>query len=86
MSRAVSTTYKYLQEHICHRKISDPYRWVDTEPANKITAAANRLGCERLKLIFEALNGEIPYEQIRIVVECLKNDATQNAAAENVEA
>jgi len=71
MSRAPTTVYGYLAEFIRHEKITDPSPWVDATTARRVAQAAQQVGTERLKPIFERLDGQISYEQIRIVVLCL---------------
>lgn len=75
VGRATSTVYGYLAEFIQHERITDPSPWVDRNTAERIEWAAGQVGTERLKPIFELLQGEVPYEQIRIVVLCRKNRA-----------
>jgi ATP-dependent DNA helicase RecQ len=75
MGRALSTTLGYLTEFIRHEKRTDPSPWVDAATADRIIGAAEMVGLERLKPIFEALDGSVPYDQIRIVTECLRNRA-----------
>jgi ATP-dependent DNA helicase RecQ len=72
MDRATSTVYGYLAEYIGHEKITDPSPWVDAATVERVTQAARQVGTERLKPIFELLDGQVSYEQIRIVVLCLK--------------
>jgi len=72
MDRATSTVYGYLVEFIRHEKITDPSPWIDAATAQRVTQAARQVGTERLKPIFELLDGQVSYEQIRIVVLCLK--------------
>jgi ATP-dependent DNA helicase RecQ len=73
MERATSTVYGYLSEFIRHEHVTDPSPWVDAESVQRITHAAEQVGTERLKPIFELLGGKANYEQIRIVVLCLQN-------------
>src|SRR5207302_3241799 len=73
MDRAVSTTLGYLVEFVRHEKRTDPAPWVDAAIAERIAAAVREVGGERLKPIFEALAGTVAYDQIRVVLECLKN-------------
>ena len=42
-------------------------------PLCTITAAAKEVGTEKLKPIFDQLNGMIGYDQIRLAVACLRN-------------
>jgi len=73
MGRAHSTVRDYLTQYIRHENVSDPTAWVDTEIARRVTESARRVGVDRLRPIFDDLGGEIDYDRIRIVVECLRN-------------
>ena len=77
LHRAQSTTYGYLDEYIRHRHIQDPSPWVNASTAQRIAAAAEQHGLDRLKPIFEAFNGDVPYDQIRVVVGCLRNQQNE---------
>jgi len=46
--------------------------WMAPERYNQIAAACQQLGMERLKPLKEALPAEIPYEEIRLVIACLR--------------
>ena len=72
MERALSTTNTYLLSYIRHAKISNPAPWITTINRQKIEAAIAELGRGPLKPIFIKLEENIPYEEIRIVIECLK--------------
>jgi hypothetical protein len=79
LSRAVSTTYQYLEAYIRHRKLADAHPWIPRTELEEVFTVAQHAGTERLKPIYEALHGRIPYERIRIAVACLANvspDAT----------
>ncbi len=73
MARAKSTVYGYLTQYIQHEKITDPAPWVDAATADRIVQAVEQVGSERLKPIFELLDGDVSYDQIRIVVSCQMN-------------
>ena len=73
LGRAISTTNGYLQDYIVHRKINDASRWVDSETISKVSSAARELGIGPLKPIYIALEEQVPYDQIRIVVSCMRN-------------
>ena len=75
LKRATSTTAGYLTEYLRHKRITDPSPWVDAATVERVLNAANETGVERLKPIHDALGGEVDYERIRIVVECLRNRA-----------
>jgi len=73
VDRAESTTAQYLVEYIKREEISEPYPWVDEETFGRIAEAAVEVGDGRMKPIFDLLNGEIDYGQIRISLACLGN-------------
>jgi ATP-dependent DNA helicase RecQ len=73
LSRAVSTTYQYLEAYIRHRKLADAHPWIPRTELEQVFTVAQHVGTERLKPIYEVLHGRIPYERIRIAVACLAN-------------
>jgi ATP-dependent DNA helicase RecQ len=73
MNRATSTVYGYLAEFIRHEQVTDPSPWVDAATTQRVAQAARRVGTERVKPIFELLDGQVSYDQIRIVVLCLNH-------------
>ncbi len=70
MDRATSTVHRYLAQFIRHEKITDPAPWVDSATVERVTQAAREVGTQRLKPIFELLEGQVSYSQIRLVVLC----------------
>ncbi len=78
MERAVSTARGYLVEFIRHEKRTDPSPWVDAATVQRVAGAAEIVGGERLKPIFDALGGSVSYEEIRIAMECMRNAARRN--------
>jgi ATP-dependent DNA helicase RecQ len=73
LQRALSTTHGYLIQYIQREKITDPSPWIDADTASQIRHAAEQVGTERLKPIFEQLGQQISYDLIRIVVTCVNN-------------
>jgi len=73
LGRAESTMYQYLEEYVRDRELTDPHPWVDSELFSRIRDAVKTVGPGALKPIFLHLNEEVPYNQIRIVVACLRN-------------
>jgi ATP-dependent DNA helicase RecQ len=73
MKRARSTVCSYLEQYIRQEGITDPSPWVDAEKLERVRQAIDAVGSERLKPIFERLGGEVPYDEIRIVANCLAN-------------
>jgi ATP-dependent DNA helicase RecQ len=76
LGRAVSTTQGYLDAYVRQRKITDVSPWVPRREMEEIEAAAEQVGGQRLKPIYEALGGRIPYERLRIALVCLANRAS----------
>jgi ATP-dependent DNA helicase RecQ len=78
MGRAISTVEGYLSQFIEAHRVFDPAPWVSAEDAAKIEEAIAKVGSERLKPIFETLEGQQTYAAIRVVVACLKNRSPAN--------
>jgi len=57
--------------------VTDSSPWVSAETAAVIEQAIEQLGDERLKPIFEQLEGQQPYSAIRVVVTCRRNRLEQ---------
>jgi len=73
VERAESTTTQYLVEYIKREKINNPYPWVDEQTFGLIVDAAKEVGDDRMKSVFDFLNGKANYTQIRIGLACLRN-------------
>ncbi len=71
--RAESTTIQYLVEFIQKEKIQTPRPWVDDATHRQIVDAAVRTQAERMKDIYDYLEGQVNYDQIRISTACLRN-------------
>jgi ATP-dependent DNA helicase RecQ len=70
LSCATSTVFGYLSEFIRQGGITDASPWVPAELIPRIEAAARKHGVEKLRPIFDELNGEVSYDLIRIVSDC----------------
>jgi ATP-dependent DNA helicase RecQ len=75
IGRAHSTVQGYLSEFIEREQIVDPAPWLGEETLARVRQAGEAVGWERMKPIFDALEGAVPYEQIRIALACLRNRA-----------
>ena len=73
VDRAESTATQYLIEYIDREKISNPSPWVDEQTFGSIINAVKQVGTGKMKPVFDFLNGEIDYNQIRISLACLRN-------------
>jgi ATP-dependent DNA helicase RecQ len=71
--RARSTTTQYLADFILEHRITDPSPWLDEGTFARICRAGLKVGTEKLKPIFDELGGEVPYDDIRLAIECLRN-------------
>ena len=78
LGRAISTTYGYLESYIRQRGITDVSPWISPRELQQVEAVVQHAGAERLKPIHDALHGRISYEQLRIAVACLENQAAVN--------
>ncbi len=85
IGRAESTVAGYLDQCIRHQKIVDPSPWVDEATVSIVRDAIQTVGKVRLKPIFEHLGGNVPYDQIRIVMAC-DDSNPENNDSENDEA
>lgn len=72
MSRATSTVAGYLSEFIRHDGVTDPSPWVPADLIQRIEAAVRKHGVDRMRPIFDELNGEVSYELIRPALDCLR--------------
>lgn len=68
MKLARSTLTEYLADFVALERPADVRAWVSDEVYKRVQAAADEQGTEKLKPIFTALNEEVPYDEIRIVV------------------
>lgn len=73
LGRALSTTAKYLLECLAFDVMVDWSPWVPEENAQRILEAVQQHSNRQAKPIFEALGGQVPYEQIHIVLACHRN-------------
>ncbi|MCA9226579.1 MAG: HRDC domain-containing protein, partial [Planctomycetales bacterium] len=78
MNRARSTVCGYLNDFLRHERIIDPSRWVAADLAERIEQSIEHVGCEKLRPIFDDLQGEVGYDDIRIVATCYQNRALQS--------
>jgi ATP-dependent DNA helicase RecQ len=71
-ARAVSTTWQYLGEFIAARRPNSIDAWVSPAVYQRVVEAAADAETPRLKPLFERLGGEVPYEEIRLVLAHLQ--------------
>jgi ATP-dependent DNA helicase RecQ len=68
LSLARSTVGDYLAQYIEAEKPADVSAWVADDVYQEVAAAAREVGATRLKPIFDALGGQVPYDAIRVVL------------------
>jgi len=73
LGRKPSTVAQYLVEYIQQGGITDPTPWVTPSVFARIREAVATVRAERLSPIYEHLNGEVDYGEIRICMACLRN-------------
>jgi ATP-dependent DNA helicase RecQ len=65
---ARSTVGDYLAQYIAAEKPADISAWVPDDVYQEVAAAAKEVGAEKLKPIFLALNEQVSYDDIRLVL------------------
>ncbi|MEW6252655.1 MAG: DNA helicase RecQ, partial [Planctomycetota bacterium] len=70
--RALSTAWGYLETYVTRRRPDNVRPWVDAATYERVAAVWRGVDERRLRPIFEQLNGEVPYEVIRIVTRHLE--------------
>ena len=68
LGRARSTTLQYLCDFLRVEPPRSVATWVSDDVYRQVADAASRVGAEKLKPIFEALDGMVSFDDIRIVV------------------
>jgi len=70
---APSTIEGYLVKYIESHEISDPSPWVHESTLERVRACAAEIDSDRLKPVFQALNEEVSYSEIRVCMACIRN-------------
>ncbi|MBD3298004.1 MAG: DNA helicase RecQ [candidate division Zixibacteria bacterium] len=76
VKRAKSTVVRYLEDYLRSNQKGSPEPWVTAELHTKILESVERVGGDRLRPLFDDLDGAADYDQIRISLACLKDGAT----------
>ena len=74
MGRATSTVGGYLMDYVRVRKITDVSAWVDDATRDRVLANRHHVTEGRIKPLFDALGGEVSYEQIRVTLAAAGNE------------
>ena len=72
LGRAQSTISDYLAEYVAEKKLADPAPWVDAATFTRVAEAAEKVGTERLRPIYDHLEESVNFYQIRICLSCLR--------------
>jgi ATP-dependent DNA helicase RecQ len=75
--RARSTIGQYLAEWILQNRPADVLKWVDAKNYELVRDAARGLEGRAMKPVFDALDGAVPYEEIRVVLSHLEAMASR---------
>jgi ATP-dependent DNA helicase RecQ len=67
-NRARSTAVEYLCNFLRAEPPASVSRWISNDIYRQVSEVAARVGADRLKPIFDALEGKFTYDEIRIVV------------------
>jgi ATP-dependent DNA helicase RecQ len=67
--KARSTVASYLEDYVSERKPKSVSSWVDDVTYARVLSAAERTQGTFLKPVFEALNGGVSYDDIRVVMK-----------------
>lgn len=79
LDRSVDTVGKYLGEYVKTHRIVEIDPWIAPDVQQKIRNAIGQVGCERLKPVFEFLEGTVDYTQIRIVATVWQMEQEESA-------
>ena len=72
LNRARSTTRGFLVEFIEQEQITDPSFWVPAPLIARVQEAAAQVGIEKMRPIFDLLGGTVSYDELGIVVACMR--------------
>jgi ATP-dependent DNA helicase RecQ len=67
-----STVTEYLAEFVRSEKPASIFAWVPEDVCERVAAAAEIHGTAKMKPVFLELNGDVSYDQIRVVFACLE--------------
>ena len=68
----MATVNQHLATYIQARNISSAEQWIDADTIERVEEAIGRVGTQRLKPVFDALQQTVSYDDIRIVLACLR--------------
>ncbi len=72
VARALDLSPSTIAEHLCawivQTRPASVHAWVDDATYERVAAAYQRVGGDRLRPVWEHLEGQVPYETIRVVL------------------
>lgn len=71
LDRSAGTVAEQLTKYIRARNISDTDRWVSAEVSERIETEIERLGADKPKSVFEALEERVSYGEIKVVIAAM---------------
>lgn len=74
LGRAISTIEGYLTQYFAASNLTDPTPYASLAVLERIRPFYKDQDMPPLRPIYEALNGEVSYTEIRICIACLKNE------------
>ncbi len=81
--RAPSTIAGYLCELIADEPTIDIHNWVDVATYERIISAATKMNDQHLRPLFEALNEQVSYETIKLVLAHSEAQFSANSTADD---
>ncbi|MCB9854136.1 MAG: DNA helicase RecQ [Phycisphaerales bacterium] len=79
VGRVASTISKYLAEYIEVKQPEDISSWVDSETIRRARPVLEQMGTRRLRPAFDALDGEVDYDTLRIIAAHVEREAAPQA-------
>ena len=83
LERATSTVDTYLVAYLSHKRVTDPSVWVEQSRVELVKSAGEECGWKLLRPIFVKLEEKVPYREIKIVRQCVRNQKSKQMSAGN---
>ena len=69
---------RYLVDYITHKRPASVETWVDSKTYGAVTRAVEEMSTRALRPLYEKLDEEIPYDEIRVVLAHLETLAYED--------
>ena len=73
LERRPTTVEGYLEKYIAAHGVTEPAPWVSPSVMERVGEAAAQTDGTRLRPVYDLLDGEVSYADIRICLACLRN-------------